>query len=307
MELISTECEFEDNRDQDGRDFISYLKVHSYPTLRASIDGYIRDNKANSTSGGFPEFCRDANDFFKWLNLRKVNVKHVNLVSWKNVSDEAMRELGEICSRLESLIIFDSTITDQGIGLLADGCSILQTLMLHSCGNVTDKGLSKLSQGCGMLRKLDLTHCRNITNIGLKSLANNCSALQDLDLIFCRNITDNDGLRHLNEYPVPLQSLNLTGCKIRNGDLAHLRHRPLQYLNLTYCENITNLDELDGGLAVQYLQTLDLGKCPNVSNTNLWSFAKMCSNLETLILDDVDCSNFESLTEVVDSLWQVET
>jgi len=73
-----------------------------------------------------------------------------------------------------------------------------------------------------MLRKLDLTLCRNITNIGLKSLANNCSALQDLDLIFCRNITDNDGLRHLNEYQVPLQSLNLTGCKIRNGYLSYL-------------------------------------------------------------------------------------
>ena len=81
-------------------------------------------------------------------------------------------------------------------------------------------------------------------------------------------------------------------------DIYLIYHRPLQYLNLTYCDNITNLDELVGGLAVQYLQTLDLGKCPNVSNTNLWSFAKMCSNLETLILDDVDCSNFESLTEV---------
>jgi hypothetical protein len=91
--LLSAEVVFEDTRDRDGRDFLSWSKERGLVLSEDSIDQYRQHAQPS----------RDAEGFFSWLQKRSVSVKHVNLVFWQNISDAGMRVLGESSCRLESL------------------------------------------------------------------------------------------------------------------------------------------------------------------------------------------------------------
>lgn len=48
--------------------------------------------------------------------------------------------------------------------------------------SLSDDGLNALAEGCGKLEKLSLIWCSNVTSAGLKSIAVNCKGLRSLDL-----------------------------------------------------------------------------------------------------------------------------
>jgi hypothetical protein len=114
----SPEFVFEDNRDRYGRDFLSWSTERGKELCSDSIDEYITEQGQSK---------KDAETFLSWLQKRRVLVKHVSLIGWRNITDAGMRVLGESSSRLESLTMYNcENIHDQGIEYLAKGCSGLK-------------------------------------------------------------------------------------------------------------------------------------------------------------------------------------
>ncbi len=115
-----------------------------------------------------------------------------------------------VCSKLNSLGLPFTHITDNGLRMLAFGLRELTCLDLSNCPGITDDGLGWLLR-CPLLSNLRLAYCGGLTDVGLRMLVTfACPQLRNLTLTGCRRITD-IGLGQLANHPT-LAFLKITRC-----------------------------------------------------------------------------------------------
>jgi len=138
-------------------------------------------------------------------------------------------------SRLSSLHVSYTSITDSGMGYLAQGCPLLHMLEISSCDNITNQGLKHLANGCHKLHALIARHCKQIGDNGLKHLARGCPNLNTASFYMCDLVSDM-AVYHISRHCEQLQALNISGCQITNASLSYLAEgcKNLRVLNARY-------------------------------------------------------------------------
>ena len=179
---------------------------------------------------------------------------------------------------------------DEDLELIAQKFPNLTSLNLSSCKKTTDDAIKALAVNCPNLITLNLKLCRKITDAGLEALAENCNKLTMLDLSNCDQITKT-GLEALVKCP-KLKGLNLTWCQnISEVGIIALAENcnKLTTLNLSFCYKITDTGLTALAVNCPNLTTLNLSWCGKITDTGLTALAENCNKLT--MLDLRECRN----------------
>ena len=96
---------------------------------------------------------------------------------YSKITDESFITVGQKCSKLVSISITNSNVTDIGIAALASGCPQLRTFSANYCPSMSTAGITALSHGCKELRTINLRDCGRITDDCLFRIAEGCPEL----------------------------------------------------------------------------------------------------------------------------------
>jgi Leucine-rich repeat (LRR) protein len=183
------------------------------------------------------------------LNLTGTNAisKFVDTAGQTASLDDTILAIADACKNFRSLVACTSPyITNNMVKYLATFCSHLEVLDVSSCANLTDEALSHLGMGCKSLKKLGVRRCPKISDKGLEIVARKARYLEVLD------VSENNRLS--GEF---LRALKTSNPKV------------LKELNLTNCGNISASNIVDLVEEAMNLETLNLDKCPQISNSHI--------------------------------------
>jgi len=180
-----------------------------------------------------------------------------------NLKDDHLQALMTGCKSLRYVSILHSTLlTDVAIKSISQS-KRLQVMKLEGNNRITDSAIRSLVRSCPDLRHLYLAECQRLTDLSLKALGF-CKNLTVANVADCVRLSDT-GLRYIVEgHSGPkLRELNLTNC-LRVSDVSVLRIvqrcTTLTYINLSYCEHVTDAGvELLG--MIPSLISVDISGC----------------------------------------------
>ena len=145
------------------------------------------------------------------MDLDRLTKGCINLVfldiSYSHSTNTSMTTITENCPRLETLLVKQCFVQDNGLKSIAEGLSHLKQLDLTDCWYITDLGLEHIAKGCSQLETINLTRCYEIRGNGTVVLASHCRQLNTLILRQCFRVDDqavqyvglcNPKLRHLD-------------------------------------------------------------------------------------------------------------
>ncbi|KAK9866889.1 hypothetical protein WJX84_004306 [Apatococcus fuscideae] len=223
------------------------------------------------------------------------SITSLNLARCRHISDVGFAAL----ENLPNLLTLDATkchsLSDDGVGHLAQGCSSLRTLTLSECVHITNQGMEELAV-MKQLTRLDLSVCREVTDAGVMHLSR-LTTLSSLDLTFIDKVTQVgvaslSRLKNLRDLGVAccslqsiaqaslpslihLTSLDLKGLRgpITAADAAALTAMPrLESLILAFCEQVDD-DTLVALSKAKSLKGLNLAFCKAVTDRGVGSLA----------------------------------
>ncbi|NXD12692.1 DRC6 protein, partial [Nothocercus nigrocapillus] len=256
---------------------------------------------------------------------------YLDLSGCTQVSVDGFRNLANGCSRIQNLLINDMpTLTDRCIQALAEKCEQIMSVVfldsphlsdttfraLAECklvkvsieGNnrITDLSFKLMSKCCPYIRHIHVADCQKITDAGLKMIAP-LKYILILNLADCLRIGDG-GIKPFVEGSsgATLRELNLNNCvRVTDASVIEIAQRchNLTYLNLRYCENVTdtgiealgNMSSLisidisgtsisDMGLGALgcsgKIKELSISECQNISDTGIQKFCQDTKHLE---------------------------
>lgn len=95
------------------------------------------------------------------------------------------------CGKLEQLTLGMSSISDLSLTRVAHAYShSLRSLSLEWCGSITDAGVEVLVQQCSLLEDVNLKACKGLSDASARAIGQCCSCLLRLNLSWCCDITD---------------------------------------------------------------------------------------------------------------------
>ena len=170
-------------------------------------------------------------------------MNHCTLVFfiWTNFFCMAgLQALARSQPKLTSIDLTASSVTDEGLKVLAQSCPQLRQVKLNSCRDVTGEGVAELLTYCPEIRELHLRSCDGLTDDGvctfadrgervtsiqiggswssplsdtaLEAIARGCSGLESLRLQCIDTVTD-DGIRQLVEACKSLRMMSIVSCE----------------------------------------------------------------------------------------------
>ncbi|KAL6212333.1 hypothetical protein ACLB2K_017553 [Fragaria x ananassa] len=181
-----------------------------------------------SSGGGLPKLSKVSFSGIRlvsierWLHkLAHEKLTYLDLGLCRVVDDDAVEAIGRLCTRLSYLNLKYAEISDNGLTLLAQGCSnTLKTLVLAQCYDITDSGFCHL-QNMQCLEELDLEGCgyrTGVTDSGIIGLIAAISEILDLSGSYVTGA----GVRAFSGHRC-LQSLDLRMChEFRLSDIEHM-------------------------------------------------------------------------------------
>ncbi|GAB4837219.1 hypothetical protein Ancab_002123 [Ancistrocladus abbreviatus] len=175
-------------------------------------------------------------------NLR--NLSCLNLTGCSQVTDQALKVIGEVGLIRILNLRGCSSITDEGLGCLVRGSvrKSLEKLDIADCDRVTDNGVCLLQHFC-CLEELNLADCGpRITDSGGLAIAN-IRTLKRLNLSWLFNILDVT-LIEVAKNCQSLVELVITGCEEITGDGIRVfaEHKSLETLVMASCFNVSIVD-----------------------------------------------------------------
>ncbi|XP_057960839.1 F-box/LRR-repeat protein 4 isoform X2 [Malania oleifera] len=240
----------------------------------------------------------------RWLHLQSTERKKL----CARAGPHMLCKLAARFSRLLELDLSQSVsrsfypgVTDSDLSVIASGFSSLRVLNLQNCKGITDNGMVAIGCGLSLLQSLDVSYCRKLTDKGMSAVAEGCHDLKTLQLTGCRFITD-VVLQALSKNCHNLEDLGLQGCtSITNSGLNVLVEgcRRIKLLDINKCCNVGDIGILNVSQACSLsLKTLKLLDCYKVGDESIFSLAKFCKNLQTLIIGgcrDISDESIKSL------------
>lgn len=228
-------------------------------------------------------------------SLRSINLSQCSLLSSDGIASLAaslgsvLRELYlDDCQGLEAMHILSAllefeqlevlsltgieTVSDDFVSrYVSERGHRIKELVLADCMKLTDSSVRVIAEYCSELCALDLSNLCKLTDTAVGYLANGCRAIQALKL--CRNAFSDEAVAaYLETCGDTLRELSLSNVKqvAQNTAISLARlSRNLQYLNLSWCRNLTNEALgliVDGCLS---LKVLKLFGCTQVTDVFL--------------------------------------
>ncbi|XP_075066407.1 protein AMN1 homolog isoform X1 [Mixophyes fleayi] len=152
-----------------------------------------------------------------------------------DVSDNALRLISQ-CRQLNKINLNSckgeerTSITSEGITVVAQSCPHLFEVTLKRCCNLTDVGILALALNCPLLQILNLSGCSRITDHSLEALGQNCPLLHSVD--FSATMVTDNGVIALaaGRCSKNLKEVHMDRC-------VHLKDEAVEAI-LTCCPNI---------------------------------------------------------------------
>lgn len=154
-------------------------------------------------------------------NCANVSFLAINNYSSPKLTDEQLEFLAKKWSKLESLYIKGTKITDQGLEHLTKYCPNLSVLDLDEASSVTDKGLKMLAAAYPNMLAFNVHHAEKITEEGLSAIAQSWPKLEWLDLSGCESIPQNSFIELMK--CTNLKRLNLKRSSIQKTEIEKLK------------------------------------------------------------------------------------
>lgn len=214
------------------------------------------------------------------------NLKVLNLSLCKQLTDDCLKSISAALINLEVLDLSGcSYISNKGLFYIGKDLKQLKRLNLRSCWNLTEQGiehLTRFSYGGGneALEFLGLQNCPHLSDEAIKIAADGCPTLRAINVSFCMSLTD-QSLKHL----------------------ARMQH--LEELNLSSCENITDMGIAYLTDGATQLRVLDLSFCDKLGDQALAYIAQSMFQLRSLNLRSLKISD-DGLIRVAKGLHELE-
>ncbi|KAG6501383.1 hypothetical protein ZIOFF_041262 [Zingiber officinale] len=152
-----------------------------------------------------------------------------------------------------------SQLEDSAVEIIASYCHELRDLDLSKSFRLSDSSLLALAHGCSHLTKLNISGCEGFSDSALAYLAIYCKNLKSLNLCGCvRAATDR-----------ALQAISCNCCK-------------LQYLNLGWCEHVSDAGVISLAASCPDIRGLNLCGCVQITDDSVIALANGCLHLRSL-------------------------
>eukprot|EP01117_Protostelium_nocturnum_P014975 TRINITY_DN5756_c0_g2_i2.p1 TRINITY_DN5756_c0_g2~~TRINITY_DN5756_c0_g2_i2.p1 ORF type:complete len:585 (+),score=157.35 TRINITY_DN5756_c0_g2_i2:3-1757(+) len=211
----------------------------------------------------------------------------VNLNGCMKIGDATLEFFGRNCPHLKVFRAFQcNSITEKGALALFNGCKVMEELQL-TCIQLEDEVMQVMAQSLTNLKSLGLTRCIKLGEKSLESIASLSDSLtflhleafaelsdsnfhhllklRNLERLFLDNISKSLKRVHTDSFE-RLFSLKLERCEVLEVALP----ASLLDLSLIRCENIKNLDFLNG--FVSSGRNLEMIGCKRIKSESLLSF-----------------------------------
>ncbi|CAL4886525.1 unnamed protein product [Urochloa decumbens] len=178
-------------------------------------------------------------------------------------------------------------VIDDDLDVIAGSFRNLRVLVLQNCKGISDVGVAKLGDGLPSLQSLDVSRCIKLSDKGLKAVALGCQKLRQLHITGCRLITDNL-LIALSKSCLQLEDLGAAGCNsITDAGISALADgcHQIKLLDISKCNKVGDPGVCKvAEVSSSHLVSIKLLDCSKVGDNSIYSLAKCCRNLETLVI-----------------------
>lgn len=169
-------------------------------------------------------------------------------------------------------------ITDNGLSLVAAGCSSLEAISLYRC-NITDAGLETLANGCSALKHINLSYCSLVSDGGLRALSQSCCHLEAVKISHCSGV-NGTGFKGCSP---TLTHIDADSCNLDpEGIMGIVSGGGLEYLNVSrvnWWRSGDTLAVIGAGFATR-LKILNLWLCRTVGDESIAAIARGCPLLQ---------------------------
>ncbi|XP_008409613.1 F-box/LRR-repeat protein 13 isoform X2 [Poecilia reticulata] len=205
------------------------------------------------------------------------NLKSFSIEGNYQVTEASWEVLCGFSTALSKLHVVDCNgMTDEGMKYVSS-LRHLNYLDISLCSRVSDVGIKWLTEGssANKLQHLGISQCGLITEFSIKRIARRLQKLFHLNLSYCEKVTD-QALDYLNGSSI--QSLDLTGCNIRDQGLDSLKKIQLKKIVVAKCIFITDMGiELCDNM--RDLEHIDISQCPALTDAAIGAISLYCRSL----------------------------
>ncbi|OMO69521.1 hypothetical protein CCACVL1_19454 [Corchorus capsularis] len=200
--------------------------------------------------------------------------------------DQGLKMIAEKYPTLQRLVAIGAS--EEGLLRIAEGCSMLQELELHCCGDLALVGISGIKnlQVVKLIGFVDGYYNSIISDIGLTLLAQGCRRLVKLELCGCEG--SYDGIKAIGQCCQMLEELTLSDHRMDGGWLSGLSFcGNLKTLRLKSCKTIDKSPGLDEHLGSCFtLEELHLQQCQIRDKQSVKALFLVCENVRDIILQN---------------------
>ncbi|KAK9075204.1 hypothetical protein SSX86_003525 [Deinandra increscens subsp. villosa] len=200
--------------------------------------------------------------------------------------DFGLQTLCSVYPNLQRLVVVNCS----EIGLLnvAEGCRMMQELVLHSCNDQVLRGIAGFEnlQILKLIGTVDGFYSSLVSDIGLTILAQGCKRLVKLELRGCEG--SYDGIRAIGQCCQMLEELTVCDHRMDDGWLSGLSYcENLKSLRLVSCKGIDRSPGLDEHLGCcRMLERLQLERCQLRDKQSLRAVFLVCRFAREMVVKD---------------------
>ncbi|KAG6492595.1 F-box protein SKP2A-like [Zingiber officinale] len=169
-----------------------------------------------------------------------------------------------------------SQLEDGSVEIIAGYCHDLRDLDLSKSLKLSDSSLFLLAHGCSRLTKLNISGCEGFSDSALAYLATHCKNMKTLNLCGCVRAATDRALQAISCNCSKLQYLNLGWCeRVSDAGVTSLAAgcHDIKALNLCGCVQITDESVIALANGCLHLGSLGLYYCKNITDRAMYSLA----------------------------------
>ncbi|KAF5749087.1 hypothetical protein HS088_TW04G01049 [Tripterygium wilfordii] len=225
-----------------------------------------------------------------WRDAMCLGLTQLSLSWCKNNMNDLVLSLAPKFTKLRTLLLRQDKpqLEDNAVEVIANSCHDLEDLDLSRSLRLSDRSLYALAHICPNLTKLNISGCTSFSDDALEYLFAFCRNLKVLNLCGCVKAASNKAL----------QAIGRNCCQ-------------LQYLNLGWCENVTDIGVMSLAYGCPNLRSLDLCSCVLITDDSVIALANRCPHLRSLglyycrnITDRAMYSLVQSRVKNKESMWE---
>lgn len=237
------------------------------------------------------------------------DLTQLSLNRTQNMTERGAQQLSRL-TKLESLDLSWTALSDLGLQHIATSIKGLQRLKLDCCKNIHNHGIQAIAENLPNLTSLNLSWCKGITEQGCLLIPERLPKLTFLDLSdseygsTLNRVTD-PVIERITERLPNLEVLRVNSCVELSNDSGRLigeRLIHLHHLSIYGCSRLTDDGVRPIVETLRALTHLYLTKIGIVNNKTLTVLAENLKNLKVLSVRNISCLSDIVLRHLLENL-----